>query len=155
MLSTKNLPADKFKLYKRSPKWTGTFQVLEYKSQNQNVTLDISDFSDLRNISNKFHTSLLKPFTPNNDIQFPERNLNRPSPVVEGRWEVEEVLKFRSQIKTGKPQYKVQWKGWLTTYNQLLFTLDIDDDLIQQFWLHGSKTPTYKRRKTNKSTHHR
>ena len=155
MLSTKNLPADKFKLSKHSPKWTGPFKVLEYNPQNQNVTLDFSDFPDLSNISIKFHTSLLKPFTPNNDIHFPERKLNRPGPVEEDRWEVEKVLEFRSQPKTGKPQYKVQCKGWPTKYNQWLFTADIDEYLIQQFWLHSSKAATYKRRKTHKSPHYR
>ena len=38
-------------------------------------------------------------------------------------------------------------------YNQWLFTADIDEDLIQQFGLRGSKTATYKRRMTNESPH--
>ena len=107
MLSTKNRPADKFKLSKLSPKWTGRFKVLEYNPENQNVTLDFSDFPHLSNISNKFHTSLLKPFTHNDDIHVPERKLNRHGPVEEDRWEVERVLEFRSQPKTGKPHDKV------------------------------------------------
>ena len=108
MLSTKNLPADKFKLSKLSPKWTGPFKVLKYDPQNQNVTLDVSDFSDLSNISNKFHNSLLKPCTPNDDIHFSERKLYRPATGEEDRWDVEKVLEFRSQPKTGKSQYEVQ-----------------------------------------------
>ena len=155
MLSTKNPPADNFKLYKLSPKCTGPFKVLKYNPQNQNVTLDFSEFADLSNISNKFHTSLLKPFTPNDNIHFTERKLNTPGPVEEDRWEVEKVLEFRRQPKTDKQQYKVQWKGWTTRYNQWLFTADIDEDLIQQFWIHGSMAATYKRRKTKKSSHHR
>ena len=89
MLSTKNLPADKFKVCKVSPKWTGTFKVLKYKHQNHNVTLDFSDLTELSNISNKFYTSLLKPFTPNDDIHFQQRKLNRPGTVEDDRWEVE------------------------------------------------------------------
>ena len=83
MLSTKNLPADKFKLSKLSPTWTGPFKVLEYNLSNQHVTLDSFDFPDLSNISNKFYTSLLKPFIPNDDIHFPDRQLNRRGTVDE------------------------------------------------------------------------
>ena len=154
MLSTKKLPADKFKLSKLSPKCTGPFKVLKYNPPNQNVTLDFSDFPDLSNITNKFHTSLLKHYIPNDDIYFSERKLNRPGPVTEDRQEVQKVLEFRRQRKTGKPQYKVQCKGWPTEYNQWLFTADIDENLIEQFWLHGSKTATHKRRMYNKSLHH-
>ena len=68
---------------------------------------------------------------------------------------MEIVLEFRSRSKTGKAQYKVQWKGWPTKYNQWLFTADMDEDLMQQFWLYGSKTGTYKRRKSHKSPHQR
>ena len=85
MLSTKYLPADKFKLYKLSPKWTGPFKVLQYNHQNQNITLDLSDFPDISKISNKFHSSLLKPFTRNDDIHFPARELNGPGSVEEDR----------------------------------------------------------------------
>ena len=81
--------ANKFKLFKVSPTWTGPFQVREYNTHNHNVNLDFSDFPGLSNISNKFHTSLLKPFTPNDDIHFPAKKLNRPRPVEEHRWEVE------------------------------------------------------------------
>ena len=71
--------------------------MLKYNPQHENVRLDSSDFPELTNISNKVHSSLLKPFTPNDDIHFPERILNRPGPVVEDRWQVEKVLEFRSQ----------------------------------------------------------
>ena len=119
MLSTNNLPADKFKLSNLSSKCTVRFIMLQYNSRNQNVNVDFSDFPELSNISTKFHTSLLKPFTRNDEIYLPESELNRPGPVEEDRWEVEKVLEFRSQPKTGKPQYKVQYKGWPTKYNPM------------------------------------
>ena len=68
-----------------------------------NVTIDFADFPDLSNISNKFHNSRQKPLTLNDDIHFTARKLNRPSQVEEDRWQVEKVLEFRSQPKTGKP----------------------------------------------------
>ena len=83
MHSNKNLSADKFQLFNPATKRTGPCKVLEYNPQNQKVNLDFSDFAHLSNISNKFHSSLLKPFTPNDDIHFPDRKLNKPGPVEE------------------------------------------------------------------------
>ena len=37
----------------------------------------------------------------------------------------------------------------------MALTADIDEDLSQEFLLYGSTTATVKRRKTNKSPHHR
>ena len=113
MLTTKNLSADKFKLCKLSTKWTGPRKVLEYNPRNENVSLDFSDFPELSHMSNEFHTSLLKPYRRNDDIHFPARKLNRTGPVEEDRWKLKQVLEFRSQTKTSKPQYKVQWKDSL------------------------------------------
>ena len=101
MLFTKHLPADEFKLCEFTPKWTGPFKVPEYNPRNPNVKLDISDFPELSNICNKFHNSLLKPFKPNDNNPFTEWNLKRPGPVEDDRWEVENVLEFKSQQKTG------------------------------------------------------
>ena len=130
MLSTKNLPAEKFKVSKLSPTWTGPCKVLECNAQNQNGSLDCCDFPELSNICNKFNSSLLKPFTLDDYIDFSERKLNRPAAVEEARWEVAKVLTFRNQPKTGKQQYEVQWKGWPTKYTQWLFTAHVDEDLI-------------------------
>ena len=53
-------------------------------------------------------------------------------------------------------QYLVKWKDCATKYNQQVYAEDedsnsnIDESLKQEFWLHGSKTATYKRRKVNK-----
>ena len=71
MLSTKNLPADEFKLSNLLPKWIGPLKGLQYNHRNQHVTLDFTDVPELSNIRNKFDTTLLKPFIPNDDIRFP------------------------------------------------------------------------------------
>ena len=53
-------------------------------------------------------------------------------------------------------QYLVKWKDWPTKYQQQVYAEDeianskIDESLKQEFWLHGSKTATCKRRKVNK-----
>ena len=155
MLSTRNLPVDKFQPYKVSPEWTGPFKDLEYNPPHQNIIFNFSDFPELSNISTKFHTSLLEPFTPNNHVHFANRKLNQPGPVAEDRWEVQKVLELRSQLKPSEEQEKVQWKGWPSKNNQCLFTADIHVDLIQQFCLYDSKTATVKRRRTKISPPHR
>ena len=118
MLSTKNLPVDKFQLYKLSPKWTGPFKVLQYNTTNQNVSLDYSHFPELSNIRNKLHTSLLKPFTPNDDIYFLARKQNRLEPVEEVRWQVAHVREFRSPPRLVCYNTKSNGKdGLLSTIN--------------------------------------
>ena len=49
---------------------------------------------------------------PNNDEKFPTRNLHKPGPVEDDRWQVEQVLKFRFKPVTKQPQYEVKWKGY-------------------------------------------
>ena len=96
MLSTKNLPVDKFKLSKLLSKLTGPCKVLEHNPGYQYLTLDFFDFPDFTNISNTFHISHYKHFPANDDIHVLERKLNRPGPVEEDRWEVEQILEIRS-----------------------------------------------------------
>ena len=103
MLSTKNLPVDKFKLSKFSTKWTGHSNMPEYNPQNQNVIFEFSYLLELSNISNMFHTTLLKPFTADDDIHLPQWKLNYAALVEEYRWQVEKVLDFISQAETDKP----------------------------------------------------
>ncbi|KAF8445133.1 hypothetical protein BGX38DRAFT_1271470 [Terfezia claveryi] len=122
MLSTKNLPA-RYHSSKLSPKWIGPFTITKYSPWSQNAKLNFTDFPDLNNINNSFHTSLLKPFFPNPIQLFPSRTLEQPGPVKEDRYEVERVLEFRSQPRTGKLQYK----------------------------LTGSKQATYKKRKVGEN----
>jgi len=64
MLSTKNLPA-RYNSSKLSPKWIGPFKVTKELTFTQNVELDLSENTDLSNISPVFYTSLIKPYFPN------------------------------------------------------------------------------------------
>jgi len=154
-LSTKNLP-ERYHVSKISPKWVGPFTVTQYNPWAQNVTLDFSDYPDLNNISNSFNTSVIAPYHENPEHLFPGRTPTKPEAVSKDRYEVEKLLEFRSEPRTGKMQYLVKWKDWPTKYNQWVYAEDedgnsnIDESLKQEFWLHGSKTATYKRRKVNK-----
>ena len=142
-------------MYTVLPKWTGCFNVVEYDHQNHNVILVCSDFLAHSKIREIFHTKRLKPLTTNDYVDFTDSKRNRPGSVEEDRWDVGNDLKFRSQTSTGKPQYKFQSNAWHTNYNQCLSLSDIAEDLIQHFWLYGSKMATFELRMTNKAIRNR
>jgi len=99
---------------------------------------------------------VIAPYHENPEHLFSGRTLQKPESVSKHRCDVETWLEFRSEPRTGKLQYPVKWKDWPTKYNQWVYAEDedgnsnIDEQLKQEFWLHGSKTATYKRRKVYK-----
>ena len=50
----------------------------------------------------------------NDSTKFPGCHEEQPGEVTEGRWEVEGVLEFRTPARTGKSQYLVRWKGYVS-----------------------------------------
>ena len=98
---------------------------------------------------------MIAPYHENPEHLFLERTLQKPEAVFKDRYEVETLLQFRSEPRSGKLQYLLKWKEWPTKYNQWVYAEDedgnsnIDESLKEEFWLHGSKTATYKRRKVN------
>ena len=77
ILSTKNLSAG-FHQFKFAPKWIVPFKIINFISWSQNVTLDLSELSDLQYITNSFHRSHNKPYIPTYDEKFPTRKLRKP-----------------------------------------------------------------------------
>jgi len=63
--------------------------------------------SRLSLIHNTFHISKIKPHVENYSTNFPGRHKEQHGEVTEGRWEVEQVLEFRTAPRTGKSQYLV------------------------------------------------
>jgi len=111
MVSTKNFPSH-FNTNKLYYPWIGPVPVTKANNTRQTYTLDLLDYPELSKIIPTFHTSLIKPYQPNDDNKFPTRKLEQPGPVREGRYEVEKVVEFRTKPKTRKRQYKVRWKGY-------------------------------------------
>jgi len=56
---------------------------------------------------NTFHISKIKPYVENNATNFLGDYEEQPGEVMEGRWEVEQVLEFRTAPCTGQSQYLV------------------------------------------------
>jgi len=111
MVSTKNFPSH-FNINKLHYLWIGPVPVIKANNTKQTYNLDLSDYPELSRIIPTFHTSLIKPNQPNNDNKFPTRKLEQPGPVEKGRYEVEKVMEFRTEPKSGKRQYKIRWKGY-------------------------------------------
>jgi len=107
-MSTKNFPSH-FNTNKLHYLWIGPVPIKKANNTGQTYTLDLSDYPKLSKITPTFHTSLIKPYQPNNDNKFPTRKLEQLGPVKEGRYEVEKVVEFRTEPRTGKRQYRVSW----------------------------------------------
>src|SRR5205807_10145918 len=99
-------------------------------------------------IYNTFYVNNLKPYTPNNDKEFPGLKLEKPSPVEDDRWEVKKVLEFRLAPRTGERQYKVRWLGYSLAHDQWVSASHISLEILQEFWVKGSLQDTFKRRQT-------
>ena len=117
MVSTKNFPSH-FNTRKLHYQWIGPVPVITANNIRQTYTLDLSEYPELSRIIPTFHTSLIKPYQPNNDNKFPTRKLGQPGPVEKGRYEVEKVVEFRTEPKIGKRQYKIRWKGYNESKDQ-------------------------------------
>jgi len=117
MVSTKNFPSH-FNTSKLHYPWIGPVPVIKANNIRQTYTLDLSDYPELSKIIPTFHTSLIKPYQPNDDNKFPTRKLGQPGPVEKGRYEVEKVVEFRTELRTGKRQYKVRWKKYNKSKDQ-------------------------------------
>jgi hypothetical protein len=149
LLSTENINIPNV-APKVKPRWIGPFPVIRADYQRNNYQLNLSSQQDLSLIHNIFHISKLKPYVKNNDSQFPQRELIKPGPVEEDRYEIEKVLEFRTAPRTGKPQYKVRWLGYGITDDQWIDAQHITTEILQDFWTKGSLADTFKLRRSNR-----
>ncbi|KAJ3492390.1 hypothetical protein NLI96_g66 [Meripilus lineatus] len=92
-------------------RYDGPYKVLRAYPDSSTYTLDLPP---TMKIFPTFHSSLLKPYLPNDDDLFPDRAHPQPGPIVteDGfeEWEVEEILDRRPRGRGF--QYLVRWKGY-------------------------------------------
>ena len=98
--------------------WMGPFTILLANYKRNNYSLDLSSDPSLNLIYHTFHVSKVKPYVNNNSILFPQRQLEKPGPVSEDRYEVEKVMEYHKAPRTGIPQYKVRWLRYLLQDDQ-------------------------------------
>jgi len=149
MVSTKNFPSH-FNINKLHDPWIGPVPVIKANNIRQTYNLDLSDYPELSRITPTFHTSLIKPYQPNDDNKFPTRKLGQPGPVEKGRYEVEEVVEFRTEPRTGKRQYRVRWKAYNKSKDQWVYVEDIDKSLVEKYWKEEDQSATYRKREGKK-----
>jgi hypothetical protein len=139
LLSTKNLPlATAYR--KTAPEWIGPITISKANHQTDNYTLMLP--KDLSRIHPTFHVELLKKYIPNDDKKFPARKNTKPGPLPEfqdeERYEVEKILKARTNPKTGTIHYLVKWVGWGPEDNTWEPADNIDQEAIDDFKMRTS-----------------
>ena len=143
LLLTKNI---RMQTLKTKPEWIGPFKVQTFNHWFNNYTLDFLEHPDLQLLYNNFHILVLKPYYRNDPTKFPNREASKPPPVQDDRYTVSKVLEFRTRPGTGAREYKVRWEGYGPEYDEWVSALDIDSDLLENYWMYGVQQATLSKR---------
>ena len=138
-LSTENLSMPKGRVRKLMPKFVGPFVILRADHYHSNYTLDLPIEMLERRINPTFHSSLLRPFEPNDDERFPHRDtsfLYDYGTPEDNEWWVDEITAHRWVGK--KVEFNVLWSLGDSTWEPLSACNELAalDDYLQ---LHGVK----------------
>lgn len=115
------------------PRFDGPWKVLAVNHDNSTVVLDLpKNFRGLR----RFHFSLLRTFTPNDDSLFPAR-AHRPPPSVwtelGEEFVIDQILDER--FRHNKSEYLVRWLGEGPEADLWLPRAEIEDTMALEDWL--------------------
>ena len=119
-LSTKNLRITLGWARKLVPKFLGPYKVLKTHRDHSTYKLELPEDLRKRRIHDTFHVNLLRPFIPNDDDKFPNRDhsdaydLGAPP---DAEFTVNEIVEHR-WIK-GNIQFKVHWNDGDATWESL------------------------------------
>ena len=98
---------------KIAPEWLGPLTISATYPQTDNYKLRLPD--DLTGIELAFHVELIKAYIPNDNKRFPSRKNTKPGPLPEfeheDRYEVEKILKSKTNTKKRTIHYFIKWKG--------------------------------------------
>ena len=97
-LSTKNLALPKGRAWKTVPKFIGPYKILEAHNRASTVTLKLPPELTSRRITPTFHTSLVRPFVPNDEVQFPKREAKSFYDIGnddDQEWFIKEIIAHR------------------------------------------------------------
>jgi hypothetical protein len=102
------------------PHFIGPFKVIGAEPDTSNYTLELSSEMITRNIHNRFHVALLKPYIENDSTLFPGRDAQYFYDVgdpEEMEWGVEEIVGHRWKGK--EIEFSVRWTLGDTTWEPL------------------------------------
>ena len=134
LLHTKNLPlATSYR--KIAPEWLGPLTITAAYPQTDNYTLRLRD--DLTGIYPTFHVELTKAYIPNDNKRFPSKKNTTPGPLPEfeheDRYEIEKILKSKTDTKKGTIHYFIKWKGWGPKNNTWEPVDNINQEALDEF----------------------
>ena len=119
---------------KIAPEWLRPLTITAAYPQTDNYTLHLPD--DLTGIDSKFHVELIKAYIPNDDKRFPSRKNTKPGPLPEfeheDRYEIEKILKSKTNTKKGTIHYFIKWKGWGPENNTWEPVENIDQEALDE-----------------------
>jgi hypothetical protein len=138
-LSTENLTMPKGRVRKLMPKFVGPFTVQRADHKHSNYMLELPPEMTARRINPTFHTSVLRPFEPNDNERFPHRDttyLYDYGVPDDNEWWVDEILAHRWVGK--RVEFNVLWSLGDSTWEPLSACNDLAalDEYLQ---LHGVK----------------
>ncbi|OJA16858.1 hypothetical protein AZE42_12244 [Rhizopogon vesiculosus] len=108
-LSTKNLQIPKGWACKLIPKFIGPFRIVKIITEGATYRLDLSAKLQSRGVHDAFHVSLLRLHWPNDNRQFPGRQLHQLPGFAENpsEWAMNQIL---SHLGKGEDTtFKLQW----------------------------------------------
>ena len=134
LLSTTNLPlATSYR--EIAPEWLGTLTITAAYPQTDNYTLCLSD--DFTGIDPTFQVELIKAYIPNDNKRFPSRKNTKPGPLPEfeheDRYEIEKILKSKTDTNKGTIHYFIKWEGWGPEHNTWELAENIDQEALDEF----------------------
>ncbi|EEB99754.1 hypothetical protein MPER_00491, partial [Moniliophthora perniciosa FA553] len=139
-LSTKNRRRDYLqkkndRVAKFIPRFDGPYVVDKAHPELSTYTLLIPNAH--KNSCLTFHSSHLKPWTPNDDDLFPQRTHQRPGPIVtEDGVEEYFINEIIDERKRGRGyQYLVRWVGYGAEDDEWLPGKDLDECAALDVWL--------------------
>ena len=119
-LSTENLSMPKGRVRKLMPKFIGPFMILRADHRHSNYMLELPMEMLERRINPTFHSSLLRPFEPNDDKRFPHRDVSFAydyGTPNDDEWWVDEILAHRWVGK--RVEFNVLWSLGDSTWEPL------------------------------------
>jgi hypothetical protein len=122
------------------PRFDGPYLVVDVNSESSTVTLDLPNAP---NTFPTFHTSLIKPFIPNDDTKYPKRTLEKPGPVVVDGHEEYLVDKIIDHKKIGKGvRYLVHFAGYGKEDDRWIAGRELEDnEAVDVYWQHCDTSP--------------
>jgi hypothetical protein len=98
------------------PHYNTPYNIIDAHPQTSNYTLELLDSL---NTYLTYHTSKLRPFTPNDSALFPSHKLSQPCPIITAdeleEFFVQEIIDFRQYGKGW--QYLIHWTGYGPKHN--------------------------------------